>query len=975
MGNKQDLPIEVDINKELKKQKINIIEEEEENELFQICYPHFYNNQEIILKNSIKYILQLSNPLIYEILFKIFGRGEGKNTYMEYEDLKYLYFAFKSQNPKIKAILFSYLLLQNKKSLDYDNYSKNIFQIFLKDFPMQIYLSNKINELNDINKANNKSNMGFYTKEDFINNFGQDENFYNTFQIIKKIIGSSKYKFNLDKNEKLNYICDCAYSPYNKSTENQLDLMKQAYNSITSETKNLLYFKDFQKSLEKEKIHKNLINLAIDYLGKYTQRDYCCFNDIKYIFTNLNYSLSLNDKIKFLFKMILTIYSNGKNDNKLTYKQIENYLNTVDDTNINEINSNENSKTYNEEDFINNKIFEQLIKNLNPHLEKFGLIPYSVFKLKVTDNKIKRRLIKEILKNENIDNYEKYLEDKFTEYDYFYAVDINFWNQLMNENEELPDYLSNSKLADEIIKEEDILNKEIKKLLMNQNKKERKEKGDKKEKVIKDNKKEEKGNINKNNEKEKNNNIKKSDEKGVKDKNNIEKISKKEELNKQNEDNKKNGDNIKENNKDKINKDNIKIDINEAQVITTKIGNLKKELKYKKDFILLCGEIYQLIKTNFQMDYIIKLTKNKTIIDLNKTIKNEEPKKEENKENEQKREGEGEATKENINEKKEQKDNKENDADYTNKEQLVKEKLDKFIFDEERGLISKIVKENTENKYILNELYFNPIQVYQNSFGALIRLIEKTKIMYDELEKTLKNLKLPQKEQNQIKKKEEKKTNAFSKKKQKYLGEKEDLDMNRAKGVISQNDYEIKLKELNIKYEDIFTKKEKNENDYIVDITLEEFKIYLLKYKNDLLLDKKSNIYLYPRSTTLKDIKNNIISKNPFLLEKKYDLYYFSFKSKSLSKLDDNYIYEKESLEEDFIIIIYDIYNDRGESFYQLLDKKNLNDSGQQIKDKNKKNKNKKEEKKIEEKNQKNKKEEPKKPKLTDEEKKKQKLS
>ena len=148
---------------------------------------------------------------------------------------------------------------------------------------------------------------------------------------------------------------------------------------------------------------------------------------------------------------------------------------------------------------------------------------------------------------------------------------------------------------------------------------------------------------------------------------------------KQNEDNKKNGDNIKENNKDKINKDNIKIDINEAQVITTKIGNLKKELKYKKDFILLCGEIYQLIKTNFQMDYIIKLTKNKTIIDLNKTIKNEEPKKEENKENEQKREGEGEATKENINEKKEQKDNKENDADYTNKEQLVKEKLDKFF--------------------------------------------------------------------------------------------------------------------------------------------------------------------------------------------------------------------------------------------------------------------------------------------------------
>ena len=46
MGNKQYLPIEIDINKELKKQKVNIKEDEEnKNELLQICLPHFYKKE------------------------------------------------------------------------------------------------------------------------------------------------------------------------------------------------------------------------------------------------------------------------------------------------------------------------------------------------------------------------------------------------------------------------------------------------------------------------------------------------------------------------------------------------------------------------------------------------------------------------------------------------------------------------------------------------------------------------------------------------------------------------------------------------------------------------------------------------------------------------------------------------------------------------------------------------------------------
>ena len=71
-------------------------------------------------------------------------------------------------------------------------------------------------------------------------------------------------------------------------------------------------------------------------------------------------------------------------------------------------------------------------------------------------------------------------------------------------------------------------------------------------------------------------------------------------------------------NKEKMEKKNIEI--------VTKLGNLKKGLIYKKDFILLCGQLYQIIKNNYRIDYIIKLTKMRTIIDLNKNKSNEEKK-------------------------------------------------------------------------------------------------------------------------------------------------------------------------------------------------------------------------------------------------------------------------------------------------------------------------------------------------------------
>ena len=351
--------------------------------------------------------------------------------------------------------------------------------------------------------------------------------------------------------------------------------------------------------------------------------------------------------------MILIIYE--KND-KLNFEQINRYLNIDYEENKNKDNNEDNSKFYDEKEFLNDDIYEEMINKINPYLEKFGLIPYMYFKVKANDKKIKRRLINDTLKNENYDNHEKYLENKFAEYDYFYAIDVNFWNLLMNEGVEAPDYINNSRIAEEIniVTEEEKINEEIGKIIENKkrekNKNEEKEKGKKEEKEkndkkkIKDNKTEEnndkekiKNKENKNQEKEKN-----GDNKEIKDKS--EKKDKDKEKNKEKikaieiegdkinnikeEKNNENTNNITEKNNHDINDNNKEsgIEKNEYEYIVTKQGKLKKGLQYKKDFIVVCGQLYQILKTNYKQDYIIKLTKLETLIDLNRYNKNEEKK-------------------------------------------------------------------------------------------------------------------------------------------------------------------------------------------------------------------------------------------------------------------------------------------------------------------------------------------------------------
>ena len=237
-----------------------------------------------------------------------------------------------------------------------------------------------------------------------------------------------------------------------------------------------------------------------------------------------------------------------------------------------------------------------------------------------------------------------------------------------------------------------------------------------------------------------------------------------------------------------------KLQKNYYEKIIPKQGKLKKGLKYRKDFIVVCGQLYQVLKTNYNQDYIIKFTKLETLINLNKNNKKE------------KDEDKKEAIKNEIKDEKKERENaiKEKDQEYINKEKMVKEKLDKFILDENQGFISKLIKINEQdNLYVLYELDFYPVQIYEKSFGEMVRIVEKAKKLYDRYNEIKNFVLLPEKEQNKINKEKEKEKEKKQKRIYKFQEEMKKNDSKRLNEQISAEDYDMKRKELIHKYEDI----------------------------------------------------------------------------------------------------------------------------------------------------------------------------
>ena len=202
----------------------------------------------------------------------------------------------------------------------------------------------------------------------------------------------------------------------------------------------------------------------------------------------------------------------------------------------------------------------------------------------------------------------------------------------------------------------------------------------------------------------------------------------------------------------------------------------------------------------------------------------------------------------------------------------------------------------------------------------MVRLVEKAKVLYDDLDNQVRILGLPKKKRLSEINKKKKKEKDLIKRVNKYKHLKYDLEEKFQYQEISQNIYKTKLQKLKEQYKDVFVKPEKTPNDFEVDISLKQFEFYLERYKNTLLLEQDKDIGMFPRYKTYKDILDDIFILDCTLKEQKFDIYYYLFNSKKLIKVNANDMHSFDN--EDFINIIVDRYNEKGESFYQLLKKK-----------------------------------------------------
>ena len=334
------------INKVNQNIRFNLEKDEAIDNKLKELFPQYkqINNHEapeiFIRKNIFRIFLQISEEENFGKIFEIFGeKDEKQQEIVTFDSIKYLYYAFTKEDSKIKIILISFLIFGNKKYLEENILTSYISKVNFNNKELTELFIDYIKKLAMIDRKKEKYPHSKVKEinikiEDFIHLFFKLEegkqkriDLISNFHFLKHFTGISTFKLD-PKNNNLDYYCDCSIVKQEDKKkylekENDLNGMKKAFDEMTYSTNKALNFTDFEKKLKENIIPQNLINLIIDYMKRKTFKDCCFFKDLKELFTNLLYNVPLDEKKKFLFKMISTI---NKNQTKLKYEQIYKYL-------------------------------------------------------------------------------------------------------------------------------------------------------------------------------------------------------------------------------------------------------------------------------------------------------------------------------------------------------------------------------------------------------------------------------------------------------------------------------------------------------------------------------------------------------------------------------------------------------------------------------------------------------------------------
>ena len=410
-----------------------------------------------------------------------------------------------------------------------------------------------------------------------------------------------------------------------------------------------------------------------------------------------------------------------------------------------------------------------------------------------------------------------------------------------------------------------------------------------------------------------------------------------------------------------------KEDINIAKKETIK-AKLKKDVIYGKDYIIICGEIFNKIYQYFKFDYFVELEKT-TIISESKT-------KEEKKENKKSQETETKT------EKIKAKQNKgnififNNDKNYTienftkssinndNKNNLKEEMFQisksidlcflkkieekkliisneteekgeteevgetpdpeqidfnkgKLIINKEKNYLrKKETKDNLIKEYIVD---FYPIKYLQLNFDYIINIVGRK---YEELEEEKYKRTIGEEKirlTKEMKLKEKNRQNRLNEYQEKYLQIKELFEEKSIDKKLANEKLEI-LKE---QYKDLFEKE--------LNMNKTDFFSILNMLKNDILINKLNYLRKVYKYITTQEIKNYIIYTNEKLNQNNFNIIYFTLDNKCLFR---NKITPLNEINDDFILIIIDKKNKEGKTGLSLLEDNERNSTNKNYQNK-----------------------------------------
>ena len=448
--------------------------------LLKNLYQNYSKRNGYLTEEYFKRILRLDNEEYSEKLFDIFKYSTGK---MHFSEFKNVYVAF--NNKKLKNILFSFLIFGNPESISKNKYIENVKKFIDIDKKFEILIQSDVLK---VIKYNNDSSTIFETgsnttikndkneiilKEVFLFYLTRykpklDISFFHKIQQSSKLYKEIKY-------EKRNYACDCLIGPKKIANDNFLEQIEKPFLSDKFVVKNRLSFDNFKKMMEEYRVDNKLIKLIIKYFQVTIMKNSIVFNDFKNLFSYLFSLDSISKKKLFFFKIILEIYKRKESIKSCQLKEIFNIQkeeckleSTIDKNKFENI----------EDSIIKNEI-DAYIK----YLENLTLLVYIRYNLKVEEQLLKKKIINFILNKRTV---KEYLIDNFDKNERFYPINIEFWNNLINENQEVNQELkiNNSLIAEEdeiykiIEKEEEKYNK---KLSEQNNEKDNKNQNNKKE--------------------------------------------------------------------------------------------------------------------------------------------------------------------------------------------------------------------------------------------------------------------------------------------------------------------------------------------------------------------------------------------------------------------------------------------------------------------------------------------------------------